>query len=138
MICSDSLTEICLSSVMLFFFLLCSIKLSGNSHQTSRPILQWRLWSRKRTSTWNIKQLRSEIFNLEFLQWVVLWRKCSWGKSCENWTMIGQKRENLRSLSKLLGLTGPVLVPAKPEPGLDLPLGFATQRHQINYFTLKQ
>lgn len=30
------------------------------------------------------------------------------------------------------------MVPAKSEPGLNLPLGFATQQHQTNNFTLKQ
>lgn len=48
------------------------------------------------------------------------------------------EREHLRGFTKLLGLTGSVLVPAKSEPGLNLPLGFATQRHQTNNFTLKQ
>lgn len=48
------------------------------------------------------------------------------------------REKHLRGFTKLLGLTGPVLVPAKSEPGLDLPLGFATQRHQTNNFTLKQ
>lgn len=48
------------------------------------------------------------------------------------------ERKHLRSFAKLLGLTGPVLVPATTEPGLNLPLGFAAQRHQTNNFTLKQ
>lgn len=45
---------------------------------------------------------------------------------------------NSRSFTKLLGPAGPVLVSMKAEPGLDLPLGFATQRHQTNDLTLKQ
>lgn len=45
--------------------------------------------------------------------------------------------ENLRRFGKLLGQRWPVLVPAESEPGLDLPLGFAAQRHQSNNFTLK-
>lgn len=49
-----------------------------------------------------------------------------------------EERKHLRSLTKLLGLTGPVLVPAKSEPDFDLSARFATQRHQTNYFTLKQ
>lgn len=49
-----------------------------------------------------------------------------------------RERQHSRSFTKLLGLTGPVLVSAKSEPGLNLPLRFATQRHQINNFTLKQ
>lgn len=46
--------------------------------------------------------------------------------------------QHLRRLTKLLSLTGPVLIPAKSEPGFDLSAGFATLRHQTNYFSLKK
>lgn len=35
----------------------------------------------------------------------------------------------LRGFSKLLGLTGSVLVPTTSEPHLNLPLGFSAQEH---------
>lgn len=49
-----------------------------------------------------------------------------------------KERKHLRSLTKPLGLTGLVLVPATSEPDFDLSLASSTQRHQTNYFTLKK
>lgn len=44
----------------------------------------------------------------------------------------------LPGLTKPFGLAGSVLVPTTSEPGFNLSLGFATQGHQTDYFTLER
>lgn len=59
------------------------------------------------------------------------------GVICESNNGRVVERRHSRSFAKLLGLRGPVLVPATTEPRLDLSLGFAAQPHQTDDFTLK-